>query len=434
MDIHVVKPNDSIESISKQYGVSVSDIIKSNELPNPYDLVPGETIVIVYPTQIHTVKEGDTLGEIARSYGITMMQLFRNNPYLVDREFIYPGEILVISYKTGRNITTNGFTYPFIPKSMLVKTLPFLTYISIYNYRANDQGELTSYYDDTEVIQTALEYGTIPLLMTTTLSPQGEPNIEVAFNILMNNDFQEHHINDILNTIKEKGFHGVNMVFSYISPSNINLYTIFITKVASRVQKEGYLCFVTINPRGTENDGPLFEEIDYSPISQVADSISFNHFEWGKNTNPPGPIYSYTNLKQFLEYTVKKIPPEKIKIGVPTTGYDWTLPYTPDKSVASAVSLRDAINLAREARSKIMFDEISQTPYFSYKQSYISSEEEHIVWFIDARTFQSLMNLIIEYNLNGKGIWNIMIFYAQMWLVVNSQFNIIKLIPDDFTI
>ncbi len=435
MDIHVVKPNDSIESISRQYGVSVSDIIKSNELTNPYNLVTGQTIVIVYPTKIHTVKEGDTLGEIARSYGITMMQLLRNNPFLVDREFIYPGETLVIRYQTGRDVITNGYAYPFIPKSILQKTLPYLTYISVYNYRANENGGLTSYYDDTEVIQIAIEYGTIPLLMTTTLTPQGDPNIDVAYNILLNNDFQESHINNMLNTVKEKGFYGVNMVFSYITSATINLYNDFVTKVASRIKEEGYLYFVTINSKGAENGtDPIFEQIDYSLISQVVDSISFTHFEFGKKTDPPGPIYSYTNFKQFIEYTEQKIPSEKIKIGVPTIGYDWTLPYTPDNSVASAISLGDAINLAREARSEIQFDETSQTPYFNYKQSSISSEEEHIVWFIDARTFQSLMNLIVEYELSGLGIWNIMIFYAQMWLVVNTQYSIIKLIPDDFTI
>jgi spore germination protein len=213
------------------------------------------------------------------------------------------------------------------------------------------------------------------------------------------------------------------------------MYTIFITKVASRLHEEGYLCFVTINPRSTEtSNGDVFEQLDYSSISQVADSISFTQFVWGKNMDPPGPVYSYKNYNQFLEYVITKVPADKTRIGILTTGYDWKLPYSNDNSIANAISLRESINLARETRSEILFDEISQTPYFSYKQSEISSEEEHIVWFLDARSFQSSLNLISKYDLNGKGIWNIMIFYAQMWLVVNSQYNIIKLIPDNFTI
>ena len=47
------------------------------------------------------------------------MELLRNNPYLADREYIYPGELMVIKYqdsKVGR-ITTNGYAYPFRKKS-----------------------------------------------------------------------------------------------------------------------------------------------------------------------------------------------------------------------------------------------------------------------------------------------------------------------------
>ncbi|WMJ86282.1 LysM peptidoglycan-binding domain-containing protein [Anaerocolumna sp. MB42-C2] len=92
MNIHVVQPTDTIESIAKYYGVTVTGLILNNALINPYDLVPGQTIVIVYPEQIYTVKEGDSLVNIAKTYSVPLIQLLRNNPYLSEREYIYPRE------------------------------------------------------------------------------------------------------------------------------------------------------------------------------------------------------------------------------------------------------------------------------------------------------------------------------------------------------
>ena len=97
MTIHVVQKGDTINSIADQYGVSVDRLILENGINDPDILVVGEALVILYPEITYTIREGDTLDGIADRYGITIFQLLRNNPYLSDREYIYPGEIIVIS-------------------------------------------------------------------------------------------------------------------------------------------------------------------------------------------------------------------------------------------------------------------------------------------------------------------------------------------------
>ena len=89
MDIYIVRPGDDIISIANRYGVSVSTLIQENGLENPNSLVPGQALVITYPSQTHIVEEGDSLSGIARKYDVTVMQLLRNNSYLTDREFIF---------------------------------------------------------------------------------------------------------------------------------------------------------------------------------------------------------------------------------------------------------------------------------------------------------------------------------------------------------
>jgi spore germination protein len=153
MEIYNVQPGDTIYSIADKYGVTAIRLIQDNGIDNPSDLVPGQSIVITYPEKVHIVQEGDTLSSIADFYDITLIQLLRNNSFLSDRDYIFPGEILVISYKTIGKVSTNGYTYSHISNGTLIKTLPYLTYLSVFNYQITEEFEITSLGDDSEVIR-----------------------------------------------------------------------------------------------------------------------------------------------------------------------------------------------------------------------------------------------------------------------------------------
>jgi spore germination protein len=96
------------------------------------------------------------------------------------------------------------------------------------------------------------------------------------------------------------------------------------------------------------------------------------------------------------------------------------------------MNLNSVIDLARDAGATILFDEISQTPFFEYSETLGETSIQHIVWFIDARTIDSVVKLGLHYNVTGSGIWNIMTYYPQMWLVINSQYEIEKVLGEGF--
>uniref|UniRef100_UPI0028ADF408 LysM peptidoglycan-binding domain-containing protein n=1 Tax=Lacrimispora sp. TaxID=2719234 RepID=UPI0028ADF408 len=166
MILHVVQPGETINSISEYYEIPVDRLILENGITNPENLAIGQTIVIVQPETLYTVQAGDSLESIAMQHGTTPMELLRNNPYLSDMEFLYPGEIIVISYQTNRKrtIATIGYTFSYIDRSVLIKTLPFLTYLTIFNYRTTSEGEIISNADDTEIIQLAKAYDVAPMM------------------------------------------------------------------------------------------------------------------------------------------------------------------------------------------------------------------------------------------------------------------------------
>uniref|UniRef100_UPI0028B10B06 LysM peptidoglycan-binding domain-containing protein n=1 Tax=Lacrimispora sp. TaxID=2719234 RepID=UPI0028B10B06 len=102
MIIHVVQPDETLYSISEYYEIPVDRLILENGITNPDNLAIGQTIVIVLPETLYTVQDGDTLDSIAEQHGTMPMELLRNNPYLSDREILYVGESIVISYQTNK--------------------------------------------------------------------------------------------------------------------------------------------------------------------------------------------------------------------------------------------------------------------------------------------------------------------------------------------
>lgn len=433
MEIYIVQPEDTIDSIAYKHGITAYKLISDNGLDYSHNLVPGQALIIIYPMITHTVQKGETLGGIAKLHNVKLMQVLRNNPFLNNREYIYPGELLAIQYKHKDKISTNGYTYAFNKRDVLIKTLPYLTYLSIFNYGTTNKGEIITYDDDTEVIKLAKEYGTAPMMMLSALTQKGQVNYGLLYDILLNEEYNTRLMENVLKILKEKGFYGLNMLISDMNISNQKLYLALLEKEEKILSREGFYFTITLNPKLTFTDDQIsFEDLNYGAISDYVHCITLLQYTWGTNPGPPAPISSEYLLRSFINHVKTAIPADKTVIGKPLIAYDWELPYVPGRTQALSLTIDRAIGLAKEVGAVIQFDEISQTPYFRYSASYVGMPIEHIVWFIDIRSIISLSQIIDDFELCGSGIWNIMIHYQQMWTFLNYQYEIDKIILDQF--
>jgi spore germination protein len=428
MVIHVVQSGETINSISEYYNIPVNRLILENGITNPDNLAIGQTIVIVQPETLHTVQAGDTLESIAQQYGVLPMELLRNNPYLSDREYIYAGETIVIKYQTNksRTIATSGYTFSYIDKTVLIKTLPFLSYLTIFNYRATSEGGIISIADDAEVIQLAKTYGVAPMMFVSTITEEGEIIREVTNNILNNASVQERLINNILQIMKAKSYYGINMYIEDVTEDNINSIAEYIKKASAIFRSEGYRVLVTTTPVMNIN-GPIvsFEKLDYSQFSGYVDGIVFASYDWARSYSYPSSIFPVNVLRELLDYVVSIIPSDFLFLGITTLGYDWTLPYVPGSTGATAIANNTAIQIAAENNIPIQFSEAAQSPFFYYMDI---DGIFHLVWFNDARSFDARAKLVAEYDLQGLSLWTIMRFDTQMWFVINTQYYIEKIL------
>lgn len=426
MIIHVVKQGETMSSIAELYGKSVERLIFENGITDTDNLAIGETLVILYPQIEYTIKEGDTLTSIARNHNTTIMELLRNNPYLSDRQYIYPDEIIVIKYDDEkiRKMTTNGYVYPFVKLDVLKKTLPFLTYLTVYSYYYTNQGEILN-INDSAIIEITKSYGVAPIMMLSGYASSKTEEIQVVHSIIMNEEQQDVLIINLFNILKSKGYYGVNFKTPYIMPEDRHLYIDFIKKLSARLHSAGYVLFATISLSVFELLSNIrYKELDYGVFGSSVDKILFMSFESGITFGISVSVVPFNAISNIIEYFTERIPAERIVSGLTTIGYLFRLPYKEEEVRGNSMTYDSAIALARELGAEISYNEVTIASYFQYISQY-----EYIARFRDARGVEAILSLIPSNGLDGVAIWNCMYFFNQMWLIVNSQYEIEKVVP-----
>ena len=424
MIIHVVQQGQTLNSIAAEYGVTPERLIIDNELPNPENLVVGQSLIVRIPTLVHTVVQGDTLTSIAETYNVTVKDILRNNPWAAAQTTLNPGQTLVIAFeeepKLG-NVLINGYAYPFINREVHRKTLPFLTYQSLFTYGFSPAGDLVPLTDE-ELIAVGYNLGVPPIMMLAPMTEQMEFNSQIAHDMFVNPEGQNRLIENIIATMQEKGYIGLDIDFEFILPEDRQLFIDFIANVKSRLQPLGFLTLVALAPKTSgEMTGLLYEAHDYPAIGAIADLVLLMTYEWGYLFGPPMATSPLNNVRRVLEYGVSVIPREKILMGVPNYAYDWSLPFVMGESMAEALSNQEAIARAAQYGVTIQFDETAQAPFYFYTDA---QGVEHVVWFDDARSMNAKLRLIPEFQIRGAGVWQIMNFFPALWMLANGLFNI----------
>lgn len=377
--------------------------------------------------QIYVVKEGDSLDSIASGFGIAAQEIAYAN------QILYPyrlavGQALLIpeegAPKQKRIVSVNGYAYPFIREWVLQETLPFLSTLSVFSYGFTTQGELVPpLVDDNWMIHAAWQQGVRPILTLTPFDETGMFNNYLISVLVGNAEVQQNLIDEMLALMEIKGFVGADIDFEYILPQDRVPFAEFVANVRAQLSVYGYTVSVALAPKTSANQqGLLYEGKDYGLLGAAADSVLLMTYEWGYTYGPPMAVAPINKVREVVNYAVTEIPPEKIDLGIPNYGYDWTLPFVRGESMAQSIGNIEAVEIAIANQAVIQFDQTAKSPFFRYTRNGV----EHEVWFEDVRSMQEKFSLVTEYGLRGMGYWQIMRFFRANWLLLADTFDIAK--------
>lgn len=378
MEIYVVNPGDTVDSIAAENGVPVDTILYNNQLEYPYELAVGQALLL-------------SKGE---------------------------GE------QGGKTVEVNGYAYPFIQRDVLDQTLPYLSDLSVFSYGFTTEGDLIfPTLDDTFMIEAALAMGVSPVLTLTPIGPDGRFSNYLITSMVNNLDAWENLIGQLVETVQEKGFRGVDIDFEYILAEDAEAFAEFVGNVRLAINEIGYPVSVALAPKTSDDQpGLLYAGKNYALLGEAADKVLLMTYEWGYTYGPPMAVAPINKVREVVEYALTRIPAYKVNLGIPNYGYDWPLPFEQGVTAAKTIGNIEAVRIAIENDAQIQFDTTAMSPYFRY----VKDGVEHEVWFEDVRSMEAKFNLVREFDLRGMGYWQIMKLFRANWLLLSDRFLIRK--------
>lgn len=427
MQIHVVSPGESLFEIAKIYNSTVSSIASSNEVPNPNQLVPGQTLVIPIIGSYYWVKPGDSLYSISNKFGLNYQTLARANNISPNKP-LHIGMRLYIPEGPKTKAETNAYVEPIggnVSPALEQATrnaAPFLTYIAPFSFQIQRDGSLKA--PSLNNFQGIAKINNATLMLVVTNLEEGKFSRELGRIILTNSDVQNNLLDNIIKTADKYSFTDVHFDLEFLPPELRENYNNFLRKAKSRLSPRGLLMSTALAPKTSSTQvGAWYEAHDYKAHGEIADFVVLMTYEWGYSGGPPMAVSPIGPVRKVIEYALSVMPSSKIMMGQNLYGYDWTLPFVPGGQFAKSISPQRAIEIAAENNVAIKYDYVSQAPNFQYRDS---NGKDHIVWFEDARSIQAKFDLIKELNLRGISYWKLGLSFPQNWLLIEDNFNVVK--------
>ncbi|BDG46549.1 LysM peptidoglycan-binding domain-containing protein [Parageobacillus sp. KH3-4] len=416
---HTVRSGETLWTIARRYGVSLDAIVQANRISNPSVIYPGTVLLI--PPRTHTVQRGETLSQIAERYGTTVQDILRANR-IADPNVIFTGMVLTIPHSKPV-IEVNAFTIDSGEQGaqQVREVGRHLTYVSLFAYAIREDGGLQP-FDDAAIIQAATAERVVPVMAITNFTYQ-DPGSRLAQTILSNVQLQNRLLDNIVRTMREKGYRGLNIDFENVYPTDRERYNQFLQRAVERLHREGYFVSTSLAPKTSgEQKGLLYEAHDYPAHGRIVDFVVLMTYEWGYRFGPPQAISPIHQIRRVLDYAVSVIPRNKIFMGFQIYARDWVLPHVQGQE-AETFSPQEAVERAIRYGAAIQYDPTAQSPFYRYADS---QGRTHEVWFEDARSAQAKFDLVKEYQLRGISYWVLGYSYPENWALLEDNFHIRK--------
>ncbi|OGG41923.1 hypothetical protein A2837_01795 [Candidatus Kaiserbacteria bacterium RIFCSPHIGHO2_01_FULL_46_22] len=273
--------------------------------------------------------------------------------------------------------------------------------------------------------------------------------------VLSDKEKREDHIDEIVEMVEDGDFDGVNIDYEGKLSETKDYFSLFLEELKEEMDDKLLTCAIEARtpPESLYNTVPKDLEYanDYEEIAKHCDVVELMTYDQQRadldmndlrKGEPYMPVADTAWVEKVLQLALKDIPADKIRLGVPTYGRQWTVTVAPewyrDYTSKGAINLPDAEEVAEEndveaARnaageaSFTFFDEKSPFKildalpvpdgtragfeaaakallFANYTKMDVPIE---MVWYSDAAAISEKVDLIEKYALNGIAIFKI---------------------------
>lgn len=191
---------------------------------------------------------------------------------------------------------------------------------------------------------------------------------------------------------RSEGYAGLHLDFEYLPPEDAPKLAGFLQDVRSELNGKK-LTMAVFPPVDFPAEWSGFHNLDL--IGPFLDEIVLMCYDYHGPRTPAGPVVDLEWAKRNVSRVLKSIRPEKVWLGMPAYGYDWSGTDKP-----RVLSAREGVKLAEKYHA---VRHASGTLYFHYSERH----GNHEVYVADKETRKRMEDLAKAFNLKGVALWRL---------------------------
>jgi len=271
--------------------------------------------------------------------------------------------------------------------------------VIVFGYGFDQQGNVTG--QDQHLIRgITSEQKRILLFGNLT---DGGFNAETAHAILTDKAVQERAILGILEKSTELGVAGVQIDFENIPEDDRDAYTEFLRRLADVLHSRNMTLSIAAAAKTSDRRTGWGGATDYAAVGQIVDQFYIMAYDEHWVGGEPGPVASLGWVEKVVRYATGVIPAQKIVLGVPLYGYEWTTQAELGTKTNKAYGSGRMSRRLAELGANVIWDPVVG----ENKATFTTEEGDRIAWFPDQRSLEAKMRLAYQYNLKGVALWRV---------------------------
>ncbi len=226
--------------------------------------------------------------------------------------------------------------------------------------------------------------------------------------ILRSDARRTHFINQILLQLQKYQLDGINVDFEEMVEKSDEPIIAFQKQLYETLHAKGFIV--------TQDVTPDNEDYNIRVLQNYNDYIFLMAYDQHTELSNPGDISHQEWVEERLDKICSEIPSEKVILAIAGYGFDW-----PKNSVGKSVTYQQAISIAQQNHSKMIFDGVSGNLHYSYTNA---RNIEHTVYFTDAATNYNIIRLADDWATAGVALWRLGSEDPRLWKLLGKDLSI----------
>jgi len=243
----------------------------------------------------------------------------------------------------------------------------------------------------------------LPVLQNATLGKWDGPGLA---RLLADKAQRDDLLSKLVAYIATNKLQGLTVDFEEVPQAAHGDLGVFLKQLSAAFAPRGWV--VVMAAPFDDNEWP------YGTYAQLVDYSLLMAYDEHDGSSGPGSITGQSWYETTLDKRMRVLAPGRTIVSIGSYAYDW------NSGRADNLTFEDAVVAAHDSEAKIVFDDATNNPHFSYVED---DQTKHDVWFLDAATGYNEIHSADMYRPAGYALWRLGSEDPSIWTVMGQKYG-----------